>query len=58
MHKVIRRNAKPVVETFENENVKITKWVNGEVETEFKSNCDPKVKEMYKQLHRVEKCRK
>jgi hypothetical protein len=60
MHKVARNDlGTPVIETFENENVKITRFLNGETETEFKPNCDPKVKEMYKQLHAgVGKCRK
>ena len=59
MHKVISRNGKPVVETFENENVIITRFLNGDVETEFKPNCDPKIKKMYKQLHaEVKQCRK
>lgn len=58
MHRVTRRCGQPVIETFENENVKITRFLNGETETEFKPNCDPKVKETYKQLHGGVKCRK
>ncbi len=52
MYKVIRRNGKPIMEQFENENVIITKFLlTGETETKFKPNCDPKVKEIYKKLH-------
>ena len=40
----------PVIETFENENLRITRFVNGDVETEFKPKCDKKVIKMYKKL--------
>ena len=43
---------RPVVETFENENVRITRFRNGDVETEFKPYADPKVKRMYKLLNK------
>lgn len=60
MYKVIKRCGEPIIEQFENDNVIITKFLlTGETETEFKPNCDPKVKEMYKQLHAgVKVCRK
>ena len=60
MYKIIRRNGKPIMEQFENENVIITRFLlTGETETEFKANCDPKVKKMFEQLHAgVGKCRK
>ena len=41
-----------VIETFENENVIITKFANGETLTEFKPNCDKKIIDMYFELHR------
>ena len=50
MYKLIKRCGQPVIETFENENVRITRWANGEVETEFKKGADPKVIKMYAQL--------
>jgi hypothetical protein len=40
----------PIIETFENDNVRIARFINGETEIEFKPNCDKKVIEMYKQL--------
>lgn len=49
-HTFFRRNGKTVVERFENENVIITRFLSGDVETEFKPTCDKKVKKMYKQL--------
>lgn len=55
MYNLFRRFGKPVIETFENENVKITRFLNGEVETVLKPKCDPKVKEMYKKLQGVRK---
>ena len=61
MYKVYKNAiGRPTIEQFENENVIITKFLlTGETETEFKPNCDPKVKEMYKQLNAgVGKCRK
>ena len=61
MYKVIRNDfGTPVFETFENENVIITRFLlTGGTETEFKPNCDPRVKEMFKQLHTGGKiCRK
>ena len=51
MHNVVKRCGQPVIETFENENVKITRFANGETETEFKPNCNPKVKEMWDKLN-------
>ena len=50
MYKVTRRLGKPVIETFENENVIITRYVSGEVETVIKPNADKKVKDIYKKL--------
>ena len=53
MYKVYKNDVgKPIIEQFENNNLIITKFLlTGETETEFKPNCHPKVKEMYKQLH-------
>ncbi len=45
---------RPVIERFENENVIITRFLNGETITEFKPNCDPKVIKMYYQLQQKE----
>ena len=51
MYKVIRRDNKPIIEQFENENVFITSFLlTGEVEVEFKKGADPKVIKMYAQL--------
>jgi hypothetical protein len=54
MYKVLRRFGKPVIETFENENVIITRYINGDVETVIKPNADKKVKDMYKKLIKQE----
>ncbi len=43
---------RPVIETFENENVRIIRFLNGDVDVEFKPNCDPKVKRIYKLLNK------
>ena len=43
---------RPAIERFENENVIITRFLNGDIETEFKPNADPKVINMYKQLNK------
>lgn len=53
MYKATKRSGKVVIETFENENLKITRFLTGEVETEFKPTCDKKVRKMYKQLIKV-----
>lgn len=61
MYKIYKNDfGTPIFETFENENVFITRFLlTGETETEFKPTCDPKVKEMFKQLHAgVAKCKK
>lgn len=55
MYKMTKRCGVPVIETFENENVRITRYVNGEVETEIKPTCDPKVKRMYELLMKKER---
>ena len=53
MYKVTKNDiGTTVVERFENENVIITRYLNGETETEFKPDCDKKVIEMYMELHR------
>ena len=51
-HQVCKDDAgRPIIETFENENLKATHFIlTGETEIEFKPNCDKKVIEMYKQL--------
>lgn len=50
-HKVCKNDiGRPVIETFENSNVRITRFINGDIVTEFKPKCDKKVIEMYKQL--------
>ena len=42
---------KPIIETFENQNLKATHFIlTGETEIVFKPECDKKVIEMYKQL--------
>ena len=60
MYKVIRNDVgTPVMEQEDNDNVKVTRFLlTGEMEIEFNTNCDPKVKEMYKQLHGERKCKK
>lgn len=51
MHSITKNDVgTPVIETFENDNVRITRYLNGEVDTEFKPSCDPKVKKIYKKL--------
>lgn len=51
MHKLTKNDAgRPVIETFENENVRITRFLNGETTTEFKPDADPKVISIYKKL--------
>ena len=53
MHKITKNDTgKPAIETFENENVRITRFLNGDVETEFKPNCDKKIIQMFIQLNR------
>jgi hypothetical protein len=52
-HSLTKNDAgRPVVETFENENVKITRFLNGDVETKIKPIADPKVKRMYIELNK------
>jgi hypothetical protein len=52
MYKVYKRCGQPVIEIYESEDIKITKYpCTGYMEIEFKPNCNPKIKEMYKQLY-------
>jgi hypothetical protein len=39
-----------IAETFENENVIITRFFNGGLNVEFKPDCDKKIVKMYKLL--------
>jgi hypothetical protein len=52
MYKVFQNDmGMPVIEIFENDNVRITRFLlTGETEVEFKPNCDKKVIKMYHQL--------
>ena len=53
MHKITKNDiGRPVLETFENDNLKITRFLSGEVETEFKPGADPKVISMYIELNK------
>lgn len=55
-HKLIKNDVgRPAIETFENENVIITRFLNGDVETEFKPNCNKKIKDIYKKLIKKER---
>lgn len=59
MHESIKNTiGRPVIETFENDNVRITRFLNGDVETELKPTCDPKVKRIYKKLIKPIKIKK
>lgn len=51
---LIKRNKdKPIIETFENENLKATHFVlTGETEIEFKPNCPKKIKDMWAMLNK------
>lgn len=44
------RKGKVVIESFENDNLKITSFLTGEVEIIFKPTCNKNVKKMYKKL--------
>ena len=52
MHEIIKNDfGTPVFEVFENESVRITKFLlTGETETVIKAGADQKVKESYKKL--------
>ena len=53
VYKIVKNDVgTTVIEDFENENLKITKYINGETITEFKPDCDKKILDMYLELHR------